>query len=182
MQIIMGLGNPGKEYEQTRHNLGFMILDELARQENLTWKKDSKSNALVAEGIGYLLVKPQTYMNVSGKTASTLLRYYNLVSKSLFGLKKDSDLSSILTVIHDELDLPLGTYKTSVNSSSAGHNGVQSIITHLKTKNFTRVRIGINTEARKQIPGDKFVLQSFNKHEEEVIKKLVPGVLALLTK
>lgn len=178
MKIILGLGNPGSKYENTRHNLGFMILDELAEQEHLTWKKDAKSNALLAEGMGYLLVKPQTYMNVSGKTAAALLRYYNLVPKGLFGLKKDSDLSSILTVIHDELDLPLGTYKMSVNSSSAGHNGVQSIITHLKTKNFSRVRVGINTEARKQIPGDKFVLQSFNKLEMEIVEKLVPKILS----
>lgn len=178
MHIILGLGNPGPTYEKTRHNLGFMILDELAQMKGLSWKKDNSSNSLVAEGIGYLLVKPQTYMNNSGKTAATLLRYYKLVPKGIFGLKKDSDLSSILTVIHDELDLPLGVYKMSVNSSSAGHNGVQSIIDHLKTKNFSRVRVGINTEARKQIPGDKFVLQSFSKQEMETIKKLIPKIIS----
>lgn len=178
MNLIIGLGNPGKKYESTRHNIGFMVLDELARQNNLSWQEDKKNKALIAKGTDYVLVKPQTFMNLSGETTAKLLRYYHLLPRTIFGTKKDSDLSSVMTVIHDELDLPFGTYKMSVNSSSAGHNGVQSIIDHLKTKNFSRIRVGINTEARKQIPGDKFVLQSFSKHEIETVRKLIPKIIS----
>lgn len=178
MQILLGLGNPGPHYEHTRHNLGFMVLDELACLHSLNWVTDKASQSLIAKGSDYLLVKPQTYMNNSGKTAASLLRYYHLLPKGLFGTKKDSDLTSVLTVIHDELDLPFGTYKFSTNSGSAGHNGVQSIISHLKTKNFSRVRIGINTLRRKQIPGDKFVLQKFNSSELKTVEKLIPEIIS----
>jgi PTH1 family peptidyl-tRNA hydrolase len=178
MNLIIGLGNPGKKYEQTRHNIGFMILDEIARQANLSWQEDKKHQALVAKGSDYLLVKPQTFMNNSGQSVASLLRYYHLLPRTIFGTKKDSDLTSVLTVIHDELDLAFGNYKLATNSSSAGHNGVQSIIDHLKTKNFQRLRIGISTEQRKNIPGDKFVLQRFNEEEINQIEKLMPEILS----
>lgn len=178
MHLFLGLGNPGKKYESTRHNIGFMVLDELARQNNLTWQEDKKHQALIAKGSNYLLVKPQTFMNNSGQTAAALLRYYHLLPRTIFGTKKDSDLTSALTVIHDELDLALGTYKLSTNSSSAGHNGVQSIINHLKTKNFQRLRIGIKTENRKNIPGEKFVLQRFSDEEISHLEKLMPEILS----
>ncbi len=177
MKIIVGLGNPGTKYENTRHNVGFMVIDELARQQNLTWSEDKKCNALVAKGTDYLLVKPQTFMNDSGEAVAALLRYYHLLPRTIFGTKKDSDLSSIVTVVHDELDLPLGKNKVAVNSSSAGHNGVQSIIDHLKTKNFQRIRIGISTEERKNIPGDKFVLQRFSDEEMKVVTKMLPEII-----
>lgn len=178
MNLIIGLGNPGKKYESTRHNIGFMVVDDLARQENLSWQEDTKNKAMVAKGSDYVLVKPQTFMNLSGETTAKLLRYYHLLPRSIFGTKKDSDLTAFLTVIHDELDLPFGKYKVASNSSSAGHNGVQSIIDHLKTKNFQRIRIGINTESRKNIPGDKFVLQRFNDDEIKRIEKILPEILS----
>ncbi len=178
MNLIIGLGNPGKKYDYTRHNVGFMVLDEIAHHYHLNWEKEEKHKTLIAKGSDYILVKPQTFMNNSGQTASSLLRYYKLLPRTIFGVKKDSDLTNSLTVIHDELDLPLGTYKISTNSSSAGHNGVQSIIDHLKTKNFTRIRIGINTENRQHIPGDKFVLQNFTETELKVIENLLPEILA----
>lgn len=178
MKIIIGLGNPGTKYESTRHNIGFMVVDEFARQHNLTWQDDKKNKALVAKGTDYLLVKPQTFMNNSGETVAALLRYYHLLPRTIFGTKKDSNLISVLTVIHDELDLPLGKNKLAINSSSAGHNGVQSIIDHLKTKNFQRIRIGVSTEERKNIPGDKFVLQRFSDEEMEIVKKMLPEILS----
>lgn len=178
MNIIIGLGNPGKKYEDTRHNIGFMVVDELARQDSLTWQEEKKNKALVAKGADYLLVKPQTFMNDSGQTVAALLRYYHILPRSIFGIKKDSDLTSSLTVIHDELDLSLGKYKVANNSSSAGHNGVQSIINHLKTKNFQRIRIGISTESRKNIPGDKFVLQRFSDEEINLLKNILPEILS----
>lgn len=178
MKIIIGLGNPGKKYENTRHSVGFMAVDELAHQNNLTWQENTKFKALIAEGSDYMLVKPTTFMNNSGESVTAILRYYHLLPRTLFGTKKDSDLTSILTIIHDELDLPLGKNKVASNSSSAGHNGVQSIINHLKTKNFNRLRIGVSTDERKNIPGDKFVLQRFNDTEMQEIKKMLPEILA----
>jgi len=178
MNIIIGLGNPGKKYESTRHNIGFMVVDELARQHSLSWQKDTKNKALIAKGSDYILVKPQTFMNLSGQTAAALLRYYHLLPRTIFGTKKDSDLTSSLIIIHDELDLPFGKYKVASNSSSAGHNGVQSIIDHLKTKNFQRIRIGINTESRKNIPGDKFVLQRFSDEEIKQIDKILSEIIS----
>ncbi len=178
MHFIIGLGNPGIKYESTRHNIGFMVVDELARQHSLSWQEDKKNKALVAKGTDYVLVKPQTFMNLSGQTTTALLRYYHLLPRTIFGTKKDSDLTSVLTVIHDELDLPFGKYKVASNSSSAGHNGVQSIINHLKTKNFQRIRIGISTDSRENIPGDKFVLQRFSDEEIKQIEKILPEILS----
>lgn len=180
MKIIVGLGNPGEKYTYTRHNVGFLALDIVAKENNLSWKNSKKFNAEIAEGSDMLLVKPLSFMNNSGKSVAAILRYYKLVPTTLFGIKKDADLASVLTVIHDELDLPFTAHKVSTNSGSAGHNGVQSIIDHLKTKNFKRLRIGIATEARAQIPGDKFVLQRFTEDELKLIQKLLPTQLSQL--
>ncbi len=177
MKIIIGLGNPGEKYKNTRHNIGFMAVDVLAQRNNLTWKENKKFKAEIAEGADMILVKPLTFMNDSGISASAILRFYNLIPKTLFGIKKDADLSGVLTVIQDELDLNFGTSKLSTNSGSAGHNGVQSIIDHLKTKNFKRLRIGIASDEKKQIPGDKFVLMRFSKEEEAAIPKLLQKFL-----
>ncbi len=180
MRIIIGLGNPGDKYKNTRHNIGFMAVDVLAQQQNLNWKENKKFKAEVAEGLDMILVKPLTFMNDSGETAAAILRYYQLLPRSIFGTKKDTDLTKVLTVIHDELDISFGKFKISTNSSSAGHNGVQSIIDYLKTKNFTRLRIGIASDTRGQIPGDKFVLQRFSPEEEKDIPALLSDTLKQL--
>ncbi len=177
MNIILGLGNPGKKYEQTRHNVGFRIIDEIARQHNLAWRENKKFKAEIAEGPGFLLAKPLTFMNESGQSAAAILRFYNLVPKSLFGIKKDSDLSAVLTVIHDELDLPFGSHKLSVNSGTAGHNGIESIVSHLKTKNFKRLRIGIDVDGRRKMPSASFVLQRFSDPEEKELERLIPELI-----
>ncbi len=176
MKIIIGLGNPGDKFKTTRHNAGFIAVDELAREHNLNWKLNKKFKAELAEGPDFILVKPQTFMNLSGQSASAILRYYKLIPSTLFGIKKETDLSPVLTVIHDELDLNFGDFKVSLNSGSAGHNGVQSIMDHLKTKTFKRVRIGISNEQRKQIPTENFVLQRFSPDEEEKLKSLLPEI------
>lgn len=162
MNIIIGLGNPGKKYENTRHNVGFMTVDALAKKYNAAWKFNKKFNAEICEAENAILVKPQTFMNNSGQAAQAIMSFYEL---------------NALTVIHDDLDIELGKYKISTNSRSAGHNGVQSIINHLKTKNFKRIRIGIKTELLKNIPSEKFVLQRFGKEEMEIIKKLIPEII-----
>jgi len=178
MKIIIGLGNPGEHYKNSRHNLGFVIVDQIAQQHNLSWKENKKFKSDIAEGDNFILVKPQTFMNSSGQAVAAILRYYKLIPTSLFGIKKDADLTSVLTVIHDELDLPFGTYKISNNSSSAGHRGVQSIIDHLKTKSFRRLRIGIDQPNRRQMPSDKFVLQNFSATEKQTLEKVIAELLS----
>jgi len=174
MRIIIGLGNPGREYDNTRHNAGFMALDALAKKAGLNWTINKKFNAATAESGGVLLVKPLTYMNNSGQSAQIVMAYYKLLPKTLGLLRRtDTDLSELLTVIHDDLDIRLGEYKISVDSRSAGHRGVESIIRHLKTKNFKRLRIGIKNDKPEQMPTEKYVLGHFNAQEAETINKLI---------
>jgi PTH1 family peptidyl-tRNA hydrolase len=177
MKIIVGLGNPGQEYENTRHNAGFMLVDKLAHDAGAIWKFNKHFKAELAESRGVFFVKPQAFMNDSGVAVALVLSYYKLLPKTLGILKaKGADLSQILTVIHDDLDIEFGTYKISVDSRSAGHKGVQSIIDHLKTKNFRRIRLGIKSADRGQIPADKFVLMKFNAEEKEKINNLIKTI------
>lgn len=171
MNIIVGLGNPGEQYESTRHNAGFMTVNALAGQLGLTWKTNKKFKAETASGSSLILIKPQDFMNNSGFSIAAVLSYYKLLRAG------NVDLSKILTVIHDDLDLELGKYKFSVDSRSAGHRGVESIINQLKTKNFQRIRVGIKTSALKKIPTDKFVLQKFNDEEKNIINQLISKII-----
>lgn len=175
MKIIVGLGNPGKEYNGTRHNAGAMVLDELAGGES--WRESKKFQALTLERGGDLWIKPLTYMNLSGSSVRAILDYYHLIPKKL-GLfrAKDSDLSDILVVLHDDLDIELGKYKVSDDSRSGGHRGVESIINTLKTKKFKRIRLGIKNELRDRIPAEKFVLQKFAAGEWEKIEKMITAI------
>jgi peptidyl-tRNA hydrolase, PTH1 family len=178
MKIIVGLGNPGQEYENTRHNSGFMLVDKLAKEAGATWQFNKRFKADIAESRGVFFVKPQTFMNLSGEPVAAVLSYYKLLPKTLGILKtKGADLSKILTVIHDDLDIEFGKYKISVDSRSAGHKGVQSIINHLKTKNFNRIRIGIKkSDAEEKIPTDKYVLMKLGKEEKEKIEALIKTI------
>ncbi|MDD5031653.1 MAG: aminoacyl-tRNA hydrolase [Patescibacteria group bacterium] len=181
MHIIIGLGNPGEKYKNTRHNVGFMAVDALAKNLGLNWEEGKKFQAQIAKGQNSLLVKPQTFMNNSGQSVQAVLAYYKLLPKKLGMFKvKDSDLSETLTVIHDDLDIPLGEYKTSIDSRSAGHKGVESIINHLKTKNFKRLRIGIRTEMIGRMPADKFVLEKFREEELKIIGNLITKLITEL--
>lgn len=187
MQIIAGLGNPGEHYDGTRHNAGFMAINALADKLGLAWKTNKKFKAEMACGPGLVLIKPQDFMNNSGFSIAAILSYYKLLPKKLGLLKTalpaqagNADLSKILTVIHDDLDIALGAYKVSLDSRSAGHRGVESIINRLKTKNFKRLRIGIKpapltggAPELKKIPTDKFVLQKFSHKEKDIISRLI---------
>jgi len=164
MHIIVGLGNPGEQYEQTRHNAGFMAVDALAKKLGLKWKSNKKFKADLAKGDDVILIKPLTFMNNSGSAVAAALAYFKLSPEKL-------------TVIHDDLDIESGKYKISVDSRSAGHNGVQSIIDHLKTKNFRRTRIGIKTSELEKIPAEKFVLQKFKPEEKKIIKQLISEII-----
>jgi len=200
MKVIIGLGNPGEKYKNTRHNVGFMVVNALAEQQSLTWQYNKKFNAEIAQikdvgrPIGHptskdiILVKPQTFVNNSGQAVQKILSYYKLLPKTL-GLitAKNSDLLNILTVIHDDLDIELGKYKIALDSRSAGHKGVDSIINYLKTKNFQRIRIGIRTGMTDKMPADqprqerveasKFVLQKFSEEEINIINNLIPQII-----
>jgi len=169
MKIIVGLGNPGKPYELTRHNVGFLALDSLADEYGLTWTKwKDKHSALVSRYNDIILIKPQDFMNVSGMAVRNIFDYYKIPVKE--------DLTNVLTVIHDDLDIDLGAFKIATASRAAGHNGVQSIIDQLGTKKFTRCRVGIRVPIRKNIPAEKFVLEKFPKEELVAIKQLFPEI------
>lgn len=137
MKLIIGLGNPGRQYESTRHNIGFMVVDKLERELAAgvppAWQKDEKKNVLTARIGEVLLVKPQTFMNKSGFAVKALMDFYKLTPADVW-------------VVHDDMDLPLGKIKIREKGGSAGHNGVQSIIDLLKTDAFVRFRLGIGKE------------------------------------
>lgn len=184
MKFIIGLGNPGSQYEYTRHNAGFLALDALAAHCNApAFHAEKKLHALVTRaeyrGEAYLLAKPQTYMNRSGAAVQKLLAYYGALPK-YFGVlaKKEANLTDTLTVIHDDVDFAFGAVKAQASRSAAGHNGVASIIEYLKTKNFRRVRIGVNAPRNEQMPTDKFVLEKFSKEELRQLANLWPQVIA----
>ena len=177
MRLVVGLGNPGKEYEISKHNIGFICLDAYAKANRLKFTKSIKWKGEVVKLPDAILLKPRTFMNNSGQAVRAVLDYYHLLPKKM-GLfrSKDADLSDTLIVIHDDLDIDLGKIKVAVGSRSAGHNGVQSIINHTKTLTFKRLRLGVRTAEREKIPADKFVLQKFKSEELAAIRGLLPDI------
>lgn len=157
MKLIVGLGNPGNQYEQTRHNAGFLAVDFFLRShEAITCQ--SKFNAQICEyhedGVKVFFIKPQSFMNLSGEVVREIAAFYKV------------DHANDLLVLHDEKDLPFGAVKEGFASGSAGHNGVQNIIDELDTKDFARIRIGVETrEPDSPLPTDVFVLQKFENEE-----------------
>lgn len=159
MKLIVGLGNPGSKYEQTRHNVGFLFLDHLASELGLTWSEHKKTKSLIAKDAAVILIKPLTFMNLSGESVVAALNFYKLGKEDL-------------VIVHDDIDVDLGKIKTTVSSRAAGNNGVQSIIDRLGTQDFFRIRVGIRTQVRSIIPAESFVLQKFEKQELVLIKNL----------
>src|SRR3989344_2556613 len=136
MFIIVGLGNPGEKFKRTRHNVGFMAVDFLAKENNFPdFKISKKYNSLISDKDNMILVKPQTFMNESGNAIK------KLISNFKFQI-------SNLVVVHDDIDLPIGTLKISKDSGAGGHKGVESIIQTVNNKNFIRFRIGICPEKK----------------------------------
>ncbi len=172
MRIVVGLGNPGEQYKNTRHNVAWLAIDNFLG--DVPWRLDKKFNSFIYESGNVIFVKPLTFMNNSGMAVQKILNFYKLLPKN-FGLikRKDADLNGILTVIHDDLDLDFGVYKVATDSGSAGHNGVKSIINYLKTQKFTRWRIGIkNGLLKNHLPPDKFVLTAFNQEEKNRLPQI----------
>lgn len=160
--LIVGLGNPGKDYERTRHNLGFMLVDLLAREEQTQIKRD-ECRALIGQaaidGQKVELAKPQTYMNLSGESVSCLL-------------KKPGRSIAKLIVISDDLALPFGTIRIRPKGSHGGQNGLRSIIDCVRTNEFVRLRIGIQPE-HPIANAKNFVLENFSKKESETVEKIL---------
>lgn len=138
IKIIVGLGNPGREYAETRHNVGFMVLDLLAAHFGAEWKTDKARKAELAAGPGVLLVKPQTFMNSSGESVGPLMRYYKWEPEQVF-------------VVYDDISFPVGAMRLRAGGSAGGHNGMKSLIAHLGTEKFPRLRVGISAPGQKQM-------------------------------
>lgn len=175
MKLIVGLGNPGEKYAKTRHNAGFVLLDEIRKHFNFPeFKLEKKFEAEISEGIlkgeKTILVKPQAFMNVSGKSVRSILDFYKL---------SPSDL----TIAHDDLDIEIGKWKISEDSRAAGHNGAQSVIDHLGTQAFKRIRLGVEKaggRSERAEPGIDFVLKNFTKEEETLILKISDKIISSL--
>ena len=165
MHLIIGLGNPGRKYQETRHNIGFQVVDEFLKENNFPrFKFAKKFNAEISEGIlggeKILLAKPQTFMNLSGKSVKPLIDFYKITPPGR-------------VAIHDDIDILLGEIRIAKNRGAAGHKGIESIIKESKNKNFIRFRIGICPKTGKPKNPENFVLQKFNKEEKEIIKEVI---------
>ncbi|MDP2144262.1 MAG: aminoacyl-tRNA hydrolase [Gallionella sp.] len=167
IRLIVGLGNPGREYENTRHNAGFWWLDEFARTQNLGFRSEAKFHGQAARGQLHghevFLLKPQTFMNVSGRAVGALAQFYKIAPAEIL-------------IVHDELDLPPGSAKLKLGGGHGGHNGLKDIIAHLGTKDFWRLRLGIGH------PGDRsevanFVLNDPRREERVLIDEAMQRAL-----
>jgi len=174
MTIIIGLGNPGEKYKNTRHNVGFMVLDKFAEKNNFPeFKLQKKSEALISEGIigedppspealarqgKIILAKPQTFMNESGKSVRKITTNYKLQNTKLI-------------IVHDDIDLPIGKIKIVQERGSAGHKGVESIIKNVGNENLIRIRVGI--AGAKDVKAMKIVLKKFTRDEQKIIDQTI---------
>jgi PTH1 family peptidyl-tRNA hydrolase len=162
VKLLIGLGNPGKEYEQTRHNVGFMVIDELSRRFQVTLDQAKFKGIFGIGMVGgekVILCKPLTYMNLSGECVRPLMDYYRI------------DVEDIM-VIYDDLDLPTGTIRLRPKGSAGGHNGMKSLIHHLGTDHFKRVRIGIDRPKNGMKVTD-YVLGRFTEEEMKEIETAI---------
>ncbi len=165
MKMIVGLGNPGKEYENTRHNVGFMAIDKIALKNHVTLNS-KKGNGIYTifekDNEKILLLKPLTYMNLSGEAVKALMQYYKI------------GISDIL-IISDDLDMPTGKFKLKYKGSSGGHNGLKNIELHLKTQEYKRLKIGISNN--KSYDTKDYVLGKFSLEEKEKIDSVLNTVI-----
>jgi PTH1 family peptidyl-tRNA hydrolase len=171
--LIVGLGNPGSQYDRTRHNIGFILVDELARSEGIECKKLEKSAAVgrgEIEGQSVLLVKPVTFMNNSGESVGALARFYKVPP-------------SRILVISDDLDQPTAAVKLKPKGGHGGHNGLRSIIERLGgSQDFPRLKIGIGRPLSPDLPVASYVLQDFTKKEKELIDVSVQEGITMVRK
>ncbi|KPJ71083.1 hypothetical protein AMJ51_00100 [Microgenomates bacterium DG_75] len=178
MKLIVGLGNPGKKYRNTRHNIGFMVLDgllgKLTPVGETVWQQSKKFNSLIAKIDDIILVKPQTFMNASGIAVAKIASYYHIEPVEIW-------------VVHDEVDLPLGKIRIRKGGGTAGHRGLESIIEQLGTGGFVRFRLGIGhprevakSMRKREKLVEKYVLSRFSLKEKSAVKQMVKkGVKAI---
>ncbi len=165
MKLIIGLGNPGKQYQNTKHSLGFIAADLLAENllgKNIKWNENKKAKCLYLKSEinneSIEIVKPQTFMNNSGITVSHIVKKHNLIPEDIF-------------IVYDDIDIESGDIKIGFFESSAGHKGIKSIVQYLGFKNFLRFRIGIKTPKLNKMPADKYVLSRISLFEKSKINK-----------
>lgn len=172
IRLIVGLGNPGRDYERTRHNAGYWWVDAIAERKRAAWRREAKFAGWVTrieEGGGdFWLLKPATYMNESGRSVSAFMRFYRI------------DPTAML-VVHDELDLPPGTVKLKKGGGTGGHNGLTDIVEAIDSKDFWRLRIGIGHPGHKDLVAD-YVLDKARKAEQQAIDPAFERSLDLLPK
>jgi PTH1 family peptidyl-tRNA hydrolase len=170
IRLIAGLGNPGREHERDRHNVGFWLVDRLARAEGVALRKEAKYHGLVAKLAGPVgdvwLVEPQTYMNLSGKAIGALARFYKLPPEDVL-------------VVHDELDFLPGVVKLKLGGGAAGHNGLKDTIAQLGGQNFWRLRIGIGHPGDRDLVAD-YVLSSPSPADRDAIDGAIDRALAIV--
>jgi len=163
MKLIVGLGNTGTEYENTRHNLGFMVIDEICKKYKLATKFEKKLKAdmcvTMLDGETIILAKPTTFVNLSGDSVVKIANFYKIQTQDIW-------------VISDDLALDFGTVRVRVGGSSGGHNGLKDVISKVG-EDFTRFRIGIKNDMLEKVSTEKFVLQKFNKDEQEKLNDIV---------
>ena len=158
-KLIVGLGNPGEQYKNQRHNVGFMLLDRLAEYFSVNFdnnKKKSLYSRFKYEGNDIILLKPQTFMNLSGESVIYVSKFYNV------------SIDNII-VVYDDMDIPFGSIKIKKSGSAAGHNGIKNIIAQLQTDSFIRLRVGISRPSAGK-PINEYVLSSFSKSERTIIE------------
>ena len=167
MKLIVGLGNPDKEYDMTRHNIGFYYLDLFVKKLNLSYKEKFKGLYIKTKinNIDVILLKPLTYMNLSGECVRQFVNYYKIKSEDIL-------------VIHDDLDMEFGKIKLKANGSSGGHNGIKNIILNINDINFKRLKIGISNN--KLMDTKDYVLGKFNKEEIEILKNKEETIINIL--
>lgn len=170
MKLIAGLGNPGEQYARTRHNAGFMVVDELARSLGLAWQNQPKFKSLVAtgeyQGEKLILLKPQTFMNLSGSAIQAAAAFYKVMPTDTW-------------VVFDDVDTPFGRLRIRQGGSGSGHQGVNSTITHVGDS-FWRIKFGISLNDRTREPSEVYVLKPFNEDEREQLPQVVPAAARII--
>lgn len=161
MFLIAGLGNPGEKYKNTRHNVGFLVIDEITKNSNTTTINNSNFKSITQKSNNTILAKPQTFMNLSGESILSIADYY--------GIDKNE-----IIIIHDDLDLPFGAVRFKIGGGHGGHNGLRSIDSHIG-QDYIRVRVGIGKPTNKEVAD--YVLSDFSKEESNKLEDIIPHIV-----
>jgi len=165
VKLIVGLGNPGNEYKNTRHNIGFLAVDQLCLENNIFLQKkrfNSDLGTVTICSYKVIIAKPLTFMNLSGEAVSAIANYYNIAAEDIIA-------------VHDDMDIEFGHLKIKTQGGGAGHRGIESIIKYLKSDNFLRIRVGIGKPPA-YIEPSNFVLQKFTRPEQDSLKEVINNV------